>query len=354
MKKILPVATLLIFIVPQIAFAAWWNPLSWNIWTAVESIFVGSPQTHFQITTTTQATNLPPGAIPFGDPTTAPPQIGTTSAAKNKQINSPKTTAIIPPVPQTPTTQPQMPTVSAGQLQSAISNFQAQAALSYITTMIPQLMVVAGSEQTEFSDDVQAANEARQSCTQIYQTTMNTLSQESSGVTSGMNLPSLEAQAEQEQQQFQQQQQDAENSALAQENLCLSQFPLDYDNSVLQQVTQAVNQLNVLWQQVQANPASSSDIASMLQTYNSLEPQVMYLNSENPSPVLTATFQSQTPTPTIGDISCNLVGDSYSCVGQNFNTDCSVTGSSINCVGSTAGQNLSCSKNGDSLNCVSY
>lgn len=47
-KQAFVVLAVSIFIVPQIAFAAWWNPLSWSIW----NIFRPAPHAQVQATTT--------------------------------------------------------------------------------------------------------------------------------------------------------------------------------------------------------------------------------------------------------------------------------------------------------------
>lgn len=56
-KKIFIIFAVGMFIVPQIAFAAWWNPVSWNIW----NIFSSTPKVQqVKISTTTPATPTAP------------------------------------------------------------------------------------------------------------------------------------------------------------------------------------------------------------------------------------------------------------------------------------------------------
>jgi len=54
MKKYLLILLLAIFIIPSIAFASWWNPLSWSIW----NIFRPTPHAQVQIATTITPTTV--------------------------------------------------------------------------------------------------------------------------------------------------------------------------------------------------------------------------------------------------------------------------------------------------------
>ena len=52
-KNLFIVVAVVIFMVPQVALAAWWNPLSWSVW----NIFIPTPKVQqFQISTTTATT----------------------------------------------------------------------------------------------------------------------------------------------------------------------------------------------------------------------------------------------------------------------------------------------------------
>ena len=361
-SKIVPVAAFLLLVVPQIAFAAWWNPISWSVWGAIESIFVGSPQPVTVATSTPDNTAIPTLTNAGSNkdtqilPTRTTKSAGTSIRAtqpKQTAISATTQTSVIP-------TQPQAPVVSSQQLQTAIANYQAQTALNYLQTMIPQLLVIAGSEQSEFNDLSQSKNQSRQNCQQMAQqaaTAITNTYQQSTQNNTGINLSGfgfIQNQTQTLQQEMQQQEQAALASNQSQENLCLSQFPEGSDSSVLQQLTQVVNQLNTLSQQVQNNPTSVSDIASLVQQYNSLESQVIHLNGELPTPVLPISFPTQASAPTVGNVNCSLSGSSFTCIGPNTNTDCAISGSSVNCIGARAGQNMSCTGVGGSLNCVSY
>lgn len=54
-KSLFAVGVLAVFIVPQIALAAWWNPLSWSIW----DIFKTNTHQEIQVATTTPTTPAP-------------------------------------------------------------------------------------------------------------------------------------------------------------------------------------------------------------------------------------------------------------------------------------------------------
>ncbi len=377
-SKIVPVAAFLLLVVPQIAFAAWWNPISWSVWGAIESIFVGSPQPVTVATSTPDNTAIPTLTNTGSNKDTQIlPTRTTKSVGTSIRATQPKQTAISATT-QTPAapTQPQAPVVSSQQLQTAIANYQAQTALNYLQTMIPQLLTIAQSEQTEFSNSIQSKSQSRQNCQQMAQQAATAItntyqqSTQNAQYTGGVNTqnyitgaqgaisPSALGFIQNQTQTLQQEMQQNEQSALAsnqsQENLCLSQFPEGSDSSVLQQLTQVVNQLNTLSQQVQNNPTSASDVASLVQQYNSLESQVIHLNGELPTPVLPVSFPTQASAPTVGNVNCSLSGSSFMCIGPNTNTDCAISGSSINCIGARAGQNMSCTGVGGSLNCVSY
>ena len=51
-KNLFAVAIMIVFVVPQIALAAWWNPLSWNIWSG----FKTTSHSEIQVATTTPTT----------------------------------------------------------------------------------------------------------------------------------------------------------------------------------------------------------------------------------------------------------------------------------------------------------
>src|SRR5258708_474035 len=69
---------LLVFLVPQVVFAAWWNPLTWNVFSVIESWFVfenGPSQTNVATTTSQMPDAVVSATTPAG---ASPPQNQTT------------------------------------------------------------------------------------------------------------------------------------------------------------------------------------------------------------------------------------------------------------------------------------
>lgn len=340
--KVLPVLALSLFIIPQVAFAAWWNPFTWSIW----SIFEQYPKAQIQTALPSTPQIVRANFTLMASSSTS--TVATTPVVNKKRDNlsrglplqqsqgqiSPATipfgaTPIVPTQPVAHA-QTQSAVISSNQLENALARYQAQVALDFMKTAAPHLASIAGLEQARLNINIQG----RQSCEQTYNQAQD----------SGFNVnPSGIAAFEQYQQQKSQQ--------LTQDkNDCLAQYPIG-DASLPQQIDQAVNRLNNLWQQVLTNPTSPADVASILQQYNSLESQIYAFNSQIMSPIsLPATNQS----PKVGNFSCSGMGNGYSCVGANMNTDCSIHGNSVDCIGKGIGENVSCSLSGGYLNCSSY
>lgn len=77
-KQAFVVLAVSIFIVPQIALAAWWNPLSWSVW----NFFKPTPHAQVQIATTTTAASTVPA--------TTTTKITNESAVKKSNTSLPK------------------------------------------------------------------------------------------------------------------------------------------------------------------------------------------------------------------------------------------------------------------------
>lgn len=88
MKKVLPIITLICFIVPQITFAIWWNPLSW-----IKSP-KGEVKQEVSKTSTTTISKI------LDNKSSQPVKTSTTPEVKNKKISKPSipvTDILLPP-----------------------------------------------------------------------------------------------------------------------------------------------------------------------------------------------------------------------------------------------------------------
>lgn len=86
-KKVFLALVVAVFIAPQIAFAAWWNPLSWNVWNVFKSMPKAQPA---QIATST--------VTAVADTTTKKTEVGTTQGKlkENTGFVAPKETKTAP------------------------------------------------------------------------------------------------------------------------------------------------------------------------------------------------------------------------------------------------------------------
>lgn len=364
-KQIFVIAAVGIFIAPQIAFAAWWNPISWSFW----NIFRPAPKVQqVQIDTKAQATTTTAGA------TTTSTKTKDASDSKDSLINSlrkqvsdlkqkteqpkveaPKTSIITLPngsvvemdangniirtikdAPQqtysapAPVAQDQTQSISTQQLGSALSNLYAQSVLNFIKTAAPHLATYAGLEQAKYAILPQGRQQCEQTYSHSYCTAYGGILQDSTTKC------------------VQQEQQD--------KNDCLARYPLG-DTTIPQQIDNAVNQLDTLYKRAWASPTSVSEINSLLQEYNDLEAKIYSINTAIPTLTAPVALPPISQTSPAGSFSCNWspTGSGYSCTGSSgVSTSCSIspTGNSLGCR-SSDGTNIGCrvSPTGNGISC---
>ena len=313
-------------VAPQIAFAAWWNPLSWN-WF---SFFIPHHQIQTVATTTTptaSTTSVLPNSLTVqqmielqkeastpANPTKKNPTKVTPSVpAKTDSSNSSSPTPSTNPVPTSPVSPPvsQPPQVySTQQLGGALSSVYTQLALNFVKTAAPHLATIAGTEQSRLN----ILQNGRMQCVQTYSSDIATAQQQVQQYQSSSQTQMYVDQAQQRLTNLQQQ-----------ESGCEAAYPT-VNGDLSAQIDNAVHQLAALYARIQAGAISDTEAISILQQYNSLESEIYDFNSAIPSPVAYAA-----PNVSIPNISSNIgtkpqpvySGGTITCTSGNFSVNCS-------------------------------